>query len=764
MSRSSLLLVALLLFVARLLPAQTIARAEDTPPPTAESRFTPNVSPTLVLHRTSGPITIDGRLDEAAWADAAHAENFTEVYPNELGRPRVATSAMVTYDDRNLYIGFIAKDDPSTIRASLHDRDEQWNEDYCGFILDTYGNASWAYEIFVNALGVQGDLLWPSNADEDTKFDMVFDARSQITEDGYRVEIAIPFSSLRFPDAPSQVWKGTFWRIHPRESRMEYSWAAIDRNNPCEFCQYGTILGIENVHPGGSLELLPAVVASSAGTREEPGVPSSPFTYTPVSTNLSLGARYAFTPSVTAEMTINPDFSQVESDATQIDVNSTFAISYPERRPFFQEGSDLFSGWINSVYTRSINAPKVAAKLIGRMGSTSLAYLGAWDEQSPIIIPDEERSYFVHGGRSLSTVARARKAIGESSYIGALVTDRRFEGGGSGTQMSIDALYRFLGNYQLEMQTAFSLTAEPNAPELTADYDSVTFDRGRHTIALDGEKYAGNAIYASVERHARDWNFDFDYWETSPTFRAYNGFITRDNRREGDLWAGYTIYPSSSFIDRIEPSASIGRVWNYDGLRKDEWIVPAISFNFKAQTWVKLAYVLSNERFKGYDMDGISRLEMNVNSNFSQPVSLGMDLTVGRSIARSLDVPVLGRGIDINAFGTFKLFERLNIQPSLAYSRMAYPDSAAVIYDGFIARAKVSYQFSRELFLRLVVQYDDFSRALSVEPLVTYKLNPFTIFYAGSTHLLDDDPERDRFNGVLGQQQFFVKGQYLVQI
>jgi hypothetical protein len=342
----------------------------------APAPFVPNLKPEVNVKRASGPIAIDGQLNDAGWLGAGRATNFSEVNPGDLTKPPVETEVMITYDDENLYLGFIAHDDPSNIRATLHDRDEMWNEDMVGIILDTYGNAQWAYEIFTNAKGIQGDLLWTTE-DEDTRFDLVFTSQATITTDGYQVEMAVPFSSLRFPDQAVQNWKATFWRIHPRSSRSEYTWAAISRDDPCNFCQYGSLRGIENVKPGGSLELFPAVVTSQSGRLANFDDPRSPFEQSGVTVDASLGARYAFTPSLTGELTVNPDFSQIESDAAQIDVNTTFALSFPERRPFFQEGSDLFNTWIDAVYTRSINEPLAGAKLIGRMGQTSIGYIGA---------------------------------------------------------------------------------------------------------------------------------------------------------------------------------------------------------------------------------------------------------------------------------------------------------------------------------------------------------------------------------------------------
>ncbi|MEP7220964.1 MAG: DUF5916 domain-containing protein, partial [Bacteroidota bacterium] len=457
------------------------------------SRFVPNISPTLAVHRATGSITIDGDLDDDGWRDVQHATNFSETTPGDRIQPPFPTEAMITYDDENLYVAFIAHDDPSTIRASLHDRDEMWNEDMCGLILDTYGDAAWAYEIFTNAAGVQGDLRWTSGGDEDAKFDMVFTSRGKITSGGYHVEMAIPFSSLRFPERPVQNWKATFWRIRPRGSREESSWAGLDRENPCEFCQYGSITGIENVKPGGSLDLLPSLVGHQSAALSVADDPRSPFTQSGITASASLGARYAITPGIGVEATVNPDFSQVEADAAQINVNSTFAVTYPERRPFFQEGSDLFNTWFSIVNTRSINDPLAAAKLTGRTGGTSFAAISAYDRNTPVLLPFEEENIFIRGGKSLSNIIRARQALPENSFAGLMVTDRRFESGGSGTTFGIDGALRFLDNYTFLWQAVASRTAEGGSKSDSSQpaLEGITFDHGRHTAALDGETFWG---------------------------------------------------------------------------------------------------------------------------------------------------------------------------------------------------------------------------------------------------------------------------------
>jgi len=319
----------------------------------ASAEFEPNTLPELQVRRSVGAIEIDGKLDDAGWAGAARATNWSETWPGDNVEPEIGHEAWMTYDDENLYFCFIVTEDPSQVRASLRDRDEVWRDDYVGLILDTYGTGAWAYELFVNPRGVQMDLRWTPNG-EDMGFDVVWESEGRMTDTGWQVEVRIPLRSMRFPDKAVQEWRATFWHNRPRESRLRYSWAAGDRDNPCWPCTWGTIKGIENVSGGGSIAVLPSVTAFDARGLDDPGDPNSDFKHQDSNIEFGIGARYAISSSYAAEATINPDFSQVESDVAQIDANTTFALFFPERRPFFQEGSDLYDSYINAIYTRSM--------------------------------------------------------------------------------------------------------------------------------------------------------------------------------------------------------------------------------------------------------------------------------------------------------------------------------------------------------------------------------------------------------------------------
>jgi len=464
--------------------------------------FTPNVRPALVVHAASGKIVIDGDLSDGGWKGAASAGGFTEISPGDQVKPQVDTKVLITYDHDRLYVAFIAEDEPSSIRASFRARDDIFSDDFVGLILDTYDNAAWAYEIFVNPLGVQGDLRWTPQG-EDTGFDVVFDAEAKITADGYQVEMAIPFKSLRFPDEEEQDWRVSFFRVRPRDSRRQYSWATVSRDDPCFLCQLGYLKGIHGVRPGSSLEFIPTLVGSQSGELKDFTDPGSGFHNNKPDAEPSFSLRYGFTSSVSTELAVNPDFSQVESDVAQIDVNTTFALYFPERRPFFQEGSDLFRTWWNVVYTRTINDPSIALKTTGRTSRTSFVALAARDEHTPLVLPFEEQSIVVETGKSYAGIMRGRRTIKEDSYVGAIATGRWYEGGGFNGVMGADGLARFRKNYILKSQILWSKTTEPDKPALTEGAGLVKFDSGKHTVALDGESLEGYGIYAGFARSAR---------------------------------------------------------------------------------------------------------------------------------------------------------------------------------------------------------------------------------------------------------------------
>ncbi|QXD16786.1 carbohydrate binding family 9 domain-containing protein [Rhodocaloribacter litoris] len=763
------LAACLVLAVASFLPSLAQTTRSPVPHQLADSgTFTPNVRPVLAPRPAPAPIRIDGVLDDAGWQEAVRATNFSETFPGDQTRPPIGIEVWTTYDAENLYVAFLIQDDPKAVRVNMSDRDRIWQDDYVGVILDTYGTNAWAYFIASNPIGIQGDTRIINGGDEDDGFDIIFHSDGQVTGTGYQVEMAIPFRSLRFPARPVQSWNINFWITRPRESRNTYSWAAIDRDDPCWLCQLGRIEGIEGAAPAGRLELLPAITGSQAGTLASEARPADGLAQGRLTVDPSFSAKYAFSSNLIADVAVNPDFSQIESDAAQVDVNTTFALFFPERRPFFQEGSELFAQEIQTVYTRSINNPFAVAKLTGRFDRTSFSYVGGVDQDSPVILPFEEESRFVQAGESVSNLLRVKHTFGSSSFVGAMVTDRRFTGTGmAGSTVSLDASLRLSRVYSLQAQLVGSRTAEGTDAGLSEQAGERTFD-GTRTAAFDGETYNGWAAYTAFRRNARHWNFDLWYTGRSPTFRAANGFVTQNNIHQAMFFTRYTFYLEKGFLQRLSPELLAGYFWNFEKQRKDEFLRLGVQAQMKGQTYARVrVLVFSNERFAGKDFRGLRRMDAVVESNFSDPVRLGGFVSVGTAIARNLAEPTMGRVLNLELWGAVKPGTRLSLQPNFTFARLTDRDTGDEVFSGYILRVRTSYQFTRRLFLRLVTQYNDFARTLEVDPLLTYKVNPFTALYLGSTHDFRDFREEARgfFAGYYPTgRQIFFKLQYLFRV
>ncbi|MCP4290663.1 MAG: carbohydrate binding family 9 domain-containing protein [bacterium] len=728
----------------------------------ANAEFTPVYSPQLDIKPTSGKITIDGVVEEGEWSSAAVASNFAEHNPGDQIQPPVDTKAMITYDADNLYISFICYDDPASIRASFCKRDRIFQDDNVLVCLDTYGDGATAFEIGANPYGIQGDLFFSAGNGEDMSYDLIYQTAGRITDQGWEVEFAIPFSSLRFPDQPEQIWKVDFWRNRSRDVRYQMSWAAYDRDESCWPCQWGTMRGLNNLTPAKGLELLPAIVSHQAGSRNEAG----DFDNGSVVTRGSFTAKYGLSSNITLEGTIRPDFSQVESDAAQIDVNSRYALFYPEKRPFFMEGSDLFSTWFNAVYTRSINDPTVAGKITGRSGQTSFAVLSALDRNTAIIIPLEDNSRFVQNGESLSNIFRAKYEIGDQSSIGVVGTDRRYDEGGSGSLFGVDSRIRIDRNHQLEFQYLHSFTTEPEDSLLTADFHNETFDNGKYTQGFDGESFSGHGLYASFERDSRNWSFDFDYWDRSPTFRAENGFETFNSQRSGSFRTQYNFrFDDSPVLENILPSFFAQRSWNYDGLRKDDLIRIDFDSSFRwAQTGFHPRYEKSSEVFQGKRFNNLWSHHVCFRTTPSERIHFGGYLNYSNRIY--YEGMVVGRQTDSGVWVDLRPWDRLLVETRFNNSRNRSLEGDETYFDGFITRTKISLQISRELSTRLVLQYNRFSETWEADPLLTYQLNPFSIFYIGSSrdYQLFSPNNNPEVSWQLSARQYFVKFQYLFRI
>ncbi len=772
--------------------ASSPAAALETPPTPANATpvtlqdstaappqpFQPQYEPTLEVRPCAGEIKIDGDLEDPGWKGAACASGFAETSPGDQIAPPYPSECWVTYDEENLYVALIAYDDPNAVRVALRERDNIWNDDYFGVMLDTYGDHNWGYEFFVNPLGIQGDLRMFAGGNEDLSYDCIWQSRGKVTDRGYQVEVAIPFASLRFPNQETHSWRVNFWRDQQREVRRQIAWAATDRDEPCWMCQWGTITGIRGIRPPRNLELIASGIATQSA-RAEARVGDRQLDYDDPEGEAALNLRYALSSTSTTELAINPDFSQIESDAGQIDINEPFTIFYEEKRPFFLEGLELYRTNMEVVYSRSISDPAVAGKLLGSRGRTSFAWTVAQDENSPVILPLEERSFYRTAGESWVNLARLQHAFGEDSHVGWILTDRRFEEGGHGTLTGVDGSLRFLHNWQANAQVVASRVREPGDSTITEGVPPLTFDDGKHTLAFDGERLTGHALMVELERSARVWNGSFQYEERHPSFRADNGFISRTDYRSLNAWNGLTFQPNGRTVVAWQPSCTLGRMWDYAGRFQDEWAAIELDCDLKHQTSLSAEGLISRERFREKIIPDIRRAMFGVSSRPSEVIGMEAEVEFGRTIYRTFDPevePFLGRVVEFGIATNVKLLSRLSLTTSYSYERMKDRAGERVMYDGWILRNRVNLQISREASLRLVTEYDSFDERIAFEPLLTYRLNAFSVFYLGMSDQYLRMREYERASGDeppaptgdkrwdIDGRQIFAKLQYLVRL
>ncbi|MCK4537275.1 MAG: carbohydrate binding family 9 domain-containing protein [Candidatus Krumholzibacteria bacterium] len=729
-----------------------------------EKEYVPVYHPELTIRRASGPIKIDGYIEDRGWKGAEKIDQFFEHNPGDQTKPEVDTEVLITYDDTHLYVAWICYDDPNEVRASYRERDQIFGGDYVILCIDTYGDATLAYEIAANPYGIPGDMLFSSANGEDGSYDMIFESDGRITEFGWIVEMAIPFESIRFPDRHEQEWRMDFWRNRSRESRFQYSWAAYDRDENCWPCQWGTVKGISGVKPGSGLELLPSIVAYQSGNLNDQNY----FDNHKGDGEMSLGLSYDISSELTVEATINPDFSQIESDAAQIDVNSNFALYYRERRPFFQEGSDLFNTYFNAVYTRSINDPLLAGKVTWRKGSNSVAMLSAYDEHSIIMMPFEEGSRNVLNGESYSNIVRAKHDFGQQAHIGLIGTDRRFDNGGSGSVVGIDGRIRLSTSSRLLFQGLASYTEEVNELSLVSDddFNAELFADDKYTKGLDGETFWGHAWLVNLAHSPENYNIGADYMEMSPTFRADNGFEPSNNRRRAQLWfGGVKRFEDSSILEHTSANVRLARVWNFDNVKKDEWVYTSWELRFRAaQTNISSIFLASNELYQGQQFNDIWLAHTHFNTTPSGALHFGGSIDYGHRIARY--ELVMGKELTYGLWAEIRPLDRLYFFGQFSYVESNDLDTDERLFSQSVFRSRVAYQFSRRFSARVIAQYNDRWDAFDIDPMLTYRVNAFSAFYLGSTHTYQDMAmdERGIQGWYLRDRQFFLKFQYLFQI
>jgi len=709
-------------------------------------------------------IEITGTLSNQVWDKAPSIAINNEVQPDDNAPAPVHTTVKVLYSEDNLYIGFICDDpNPDKIRAHVADRDESFHDDFVGIFLDPFDSNQHAYEFFINPLGVQMDGMRSHN-NEDMSYDVLWRSEGSINDSGYTAVMKIPFKSLHFPKQKIQDWSIQFIRNYPRSKRYQLVWTNVQIDNSCLMCQNGDLVGMRNVENSNTVELLPYAMSYQNSSIRNTDNPSSGLNNDPISGRIGGSISYSPTSTTSLDAVFNPDFSQIETDAAQIDANQTFALYYSEKRPFFMKGSDLFNTPEDLFYSRMINHPLTAGKVTQNSSKYSIAFLTAYDRNAAFVIPGELGSSLIKSDvHAYNNILRGKYNIGSESHIGGLITTRN-QGDAFNYVGSIDWNLHLADHYYFNGQLGYSDTQE--LQDTTLFNDSRSFGHSSYNAAFNGEQYRGSLISAQFERQAKYYSFSAEYKSFSPTFQTQSGFINRTDRRQIRVGQNISYYLNKNWLSNGR--VSITGNWRYDfaGQFMERFIYASWYNKFGAQTNFSITYLpLNDEQYRGRFFTRMYQIMLDLNSNPTNILSFGSHLEFGRHIYRA-DNPSLGHGYSLSAYTNIKPTSRLNLSFNYNFSTLSSLDNSQNYYSGDIIRLNSKYNFSRKLFLRLITQYNSFNEHFQVYPLLYYKLNPFSKFYIGMTDNLRNYNQSGP-GGVDGFRQthreFFVKFQYLIR-
>ena len=725
-SWSAALLVALL--SARGLSAQETAEGTDEASPIA-----PRTTQTYEVERGTSEITLDGALDETAWDDAVAIPILYEWFPGDNTTPPVETTAYVTYDNSNLYVGFRALDpEPGEIRAHLMDRDQietLVQDDYVIVQIDTFNDQRRNYQFRVNPLGVQADAL-SSEVDrtEDWSWDMIWTSKGSITAEGYEVEIALPFNQLRFPDvAGPRTWGFDVGRSYPRSSRHRMNASGRDWDNNCWVCQFDKISGLEGLRPGRNLEIDPTVTASRTDELDE--FPDGDLESADEDTEAGVTVRWGITPSTTLIGTVNPDFSQVEADVAQLNVNERFALFFPEKRPFFLEGIAAFNVPNRLIFTRTVVDPDWGIKLAGKTGANGLGVFAAEDAVNSLLFPSSQgsRSTLLEDEPVTSGVARYRRDVGAASAIGLVYTGR--EGDDYHNRViGIDGFFRPRETDTLMVHYVRSDTRYPN--QVAEDFD-------QPTGAFDDDFWE-----VRYETTTRNWNFAVDYEDYGTNFRADNGFVPRVGILKLQAIGSRTFWgDDDAWYDQWNVGTYLNRTEDQDGQLTDEIVQLYTTVRGPLQAVYDVAVMRSKEYFGGILYEDLDWANAAVRIQPSGALSLEASVSISDAIDYANNQP------GDQLFSTLGIEAKIgrHINTTFDHTLQRLDVDGGQLFEANLSQLRLVYNFSSRMFVRSIFQWLDLERdpelyGHEVEPetetlftqlLFSYKVNARTVLFLG---------------------------------
>jgi hypothetical protein len=722
-------------------------------------------SDVVVLKPAEGAITVDGSLSDPAWQNATKYETWYETNPGDNVEPRVRTTGYVTYDSRFLYFGIESEDpQPQNISSPYADHDQISGntDDYVGVLLDTRNDGKSGYLFLMTARGVQYDAVTDdAGQGEDNAPDFFWDSVARIHEKGWTAEARIPFSSLRYDGANPERWGVALYRNWPRDRRYQMFTVKLPRDVNCFVCNWGKATGLRDLPTGDHIVAAPYVTANQLG--EPRAGLGSEFVNRQVGGDAGFDLKWSPTADMAVDATLNPDFSQVESDVAVISTNERFAIFVPEKRPFFLEGIDLFNTPIQAVYTRTLTSPRWGARTTGKTGKYAYTMLVAQDRGGgDVILPSATGSNFVEQDySSLAGIARVRRDFANRSYFSVLATTREGDDGAYNRVIGPDAQFRIGDNHTLTGQFLLSSTETPLRPDLHEEWD--------------GRKLAGHAAYAWWQYSTATRDLYVNYSDYGEEFRADNGFVPQVGWRGSFTEGGYTWRPKGFFSRvRAHGFGEYQETQDGDMLYRGATVGVAADGKFRSFSRVRLTHDSVANEGQVFDRD---RLFYTLQFAVSRVVSfLSFDGWIGDEV--DFLENRLGRGASIATTATLRPNDHLGVTLSTTLRWLNVDDDR--LFTSQVERVKATYAFNDRMFVRAIVQNErtnrdrvlynrtddpDFARflgSLGTQLLFAYKVNWQTVFYVGMGDLREATANEGDLEA--SNRQVFAKVSYAFQM
>jgi len=812
-------------------PAPSTTPAETHAPSTAKSNagkspaaLPPEKAQAVKVSLFAKPPVIDGKLDDDVWKSAAVFKDFYQWRPSDSSPASARTEVLAGYDSRFIYFAFHAYDDPGKVRATVAKRDSIFDDDVVGLLLDTFNDRRRAYELFFNPLGIQQDGFLTEGGNDDFSVDIVMESKGTVTVDGYTVEVAIPFKSLRYEAGQGKLWGFHALRVVKHADGEMDTWMPISKDNSALLGQAGHITGLEGISTERTLELIPSITLSETGRRKAPVTVAEianggRFVNEPIRFEAGLTGKYSVTPQVTLDFAINPDFAQVESDQLVVTANQRFPIFFEEKRPFFLEGIDIFRTQIQAVHTRTIVDPDYAAKLTGKIGRNTIGLLLASDNGPGNFGEDERISIDprVLDKNASVGILRLKRDIGKAdSFVGFLGTYRQFVD-------DKNLVGGFDGKLRLNKQTTFSWQALATSTRNQFFYP----DQGK---VLDRREKG--FIYAiDYNNDGRHFGHEFSMVGRTRFYRADLGFNRRENTNNPNWFIRYNSEPKPKarlvswrvFTDFSANFDWQGRSQNANNETQLQLRLPKETFlgvgvekgyervlesEFGPTRQADLNCRLTNTctfagddderstsnrglyfyvestptkkiRFNSFVNRRWGTLDYDFGAGPRYPrvsaVALAAAAAAARGLCNDENPPAICHAPQDPGPGDFlHLDGSITFQPTTALSatlnftkeRLRRYDTGLLAFDENIVSLRSTYQFSRFLFARGRVDFDSIASNVKGQFLLGYTPNPGTALYVG----YNDDLNRRGFNPFSGALEpgfrrngrtFFIKMSYL---